>query len=281
MTDHSKLDNQIQLLVDDELSAIKQTAVLQHCEQQPEAWRQLALGLLEAREIKAGLSELVTLSRVAPVLKVRDKKKSQSSRWVWNSAVACFAVATFFAGLGVRQWLEASSSALDTPVRSFASGNTTPDEGALYLSEDPTAVSPKVKTTVTDVTPAANVAAVENTLAENALADLTAAKNTVAKNTAANHAADEARLSVVGYARILHQDGSEPPVPVITGPDLNYSSLLTQQRRIPTAMARQYRNEGLVVESQRRVMSLTLVNGQQFAIPLDQLGVRYVGNDLL
>lgn len=271
MTDHSKLDHQIQLLVDDELSAIETTAVLQHCEQQPEAWRQLALGLLEAREIKAGLSELLTSSRVAPVLNVREEKRSQSSRWFWNSAVACLAVATFFAGLGIRQWPQASSNALDTPVQSFASDNTKPDEGALEISEHPTDVSTNVKTPAADVTPVANVAAAENTVADLTVADLTVAKNTAA----------EAGLSIVGYARILHQAGSEPPVPVITGPDLNYSALLTQQRRIPAAMARQYRNEGLVVESQRRVMSLTLTDGQQFAIPLDQLGVRYVGNDLL
>lgn len=88
-------------------------------------------------------------------------------------------------------------------------------------------------------------------------------------------------IAVVGVAQIHHPAGAEPPVPVIGGPDLDHREILSQPAQIPEQLRRQYRNRGLSIQRTRRVMSLELADGQRFAIPLDKLGVRYVGHEIL
>lgn len=239
MNHQDNIQHQIRLLIDNELNAEQTTVVLQHCEQNRDSWRMLALGMLESRELKAGLSELLTSTSDAGPPSTSQSKRRATRQWLWHGLVACLAVATFVAGLSIPRNKPASSAVATAPP--------------------------------TKIIPNQSVAAIEDS----------STSQIVDASTQPQLGVSEIGLSVVGYAQILHQVGSEPPIPVITGPNLDYSALLTQERRIPEAMARRYRNEGLVVESQRRVMSLTLSDGQQFAIPLDQLGVRYVGNELL
>ena len=88
-------------------------------------------------------------------------------------------------------------------------------------------------------------------------------------------------LEVVGFAQILHRAGREAPVPVIAGPGLDYAAILQQSPKVPEDVLRQYKNRGLAVEANRRVMSLELADGQRFAIPMDKLGLRFVGNEIL
>lgn len=243
------IQEQIQRLVDNELNAEQTTALLQHCEQQPTAWRMLALGLLESRELKVVLSEMLGSTEDNAPSSIRQQHSGQTGRWVWHGLLACLTVAAFVAGLCIPKSQQGNSLITNSEVPNSTVVNST--------TVDPTSNHSVASNKVTEVAQG------------------------VVDQSESDADVPQSGLAVVGYAQILHQVGSEPPIPVITGPDLDYSALLTQQRRIPESIARQYRNEGLVVENQRRVMSLQLADGQQFAIPLDQLGVRYVGNELL
>lgn len=250
MNQHDNLTQQIQLLIDNELNAQQTTLLLQNCEGNLAAWRTLALGMLEARELKAGLSELLKTTGSIQLSAAEHVHTRQNHRWLWHGFVACLAVATFVVGLSVPRKTQSPTtlvSSSDQPITRTDSNGSNPE------------VFDSAVVSMNSINDPADVSAVVES----------------------DDADSQAAMAVVGYAQILHQVGSEPPIPVITGPGLDYSALLTQQRHIPEAIARQYRNEGMVVENQRRVMSLTLADGQQFAIPLDQLGVRYVGNELL
>lgn len=264
MNEYEHLEQQVQLLVDNELNAEQTTALLHTCEQQPAAWKILALGMLEAREIKAGLSELLgstdggfvqqSHSQTLKATAMTSVLRGSNTRWWWHGAVACVALAMFVAGLSVPRKTQTPAVVENVPDVSLESNVETSAAVAFDDGTFDDGVAASGDTDDLDVV--------------GAIADSEADQTTPG-------------MSVVGYAQILHQVGSEPPIPVITGPGLDYTALLTVERQIPEAVARQYRNEGMVVENQRRVMSLTLADGQQFAIPLDQLGVRYVGNELL
>ena len=224
MNEQNKLDRDIARLIDSELSADETTAILQQCEDQPEAWRTLALGMLEAREVRLALREMLVEQPAAPTT-VPAAKTGRTLTWVL--AAACLACFAFLVGRFV-----------PSPVQS------TGDE-PIAMTNDTTPEAP-----TSDIEPAESVQEPEG-------------------------------LAVVGIARIHNLVGQQAPIPVITGPDLDYHALLREPVPVPDELARRCRNQGLAIQTTRRVMALELSNGQRFAVPLDQFGFRYVGNKVL
>ncbi|MFK7820286.1 MAG: hypothetical protein AB8G99_16305 [Planctomycetaceae bacterium] len=55
----NELQIQIDRFIDNELDAEAASRLLQHCDEAPDAWRQLALRLVEAREVQHALRDLV------------------------------------------------------------------------------------------------------------------------------------------------------------------------------------------------------------------------------
>lgn len=223
MNEQNKLDRDIARLIDGELSADETTAVLQQCEDQPEAWRTLALGMLEAREVQLALSDML-VEQPPESTQVPAAKSGRSLTWVL--AAACLACIAFLAGRFVP--------------------NTTPSGGG-------------GKSSLVTNADGSNPPSVEST----------------------EEPQEPGGLTVVGFARIHNLVGQQAPVPVITGPDLDYHALLREPVRVPDELARRCRNEGLAIQTTRRVMALELADGQKFAVPLNQFGFRYVGNKVL
>lgn len=90
-----------------------------------------------------------------------------------------------------------------------------------------------------------------------------------------------AAMSVVGFAQLHRALGAGPKVPVISGPELDFEELVRQPPPVPDHVLRQAGNNGLRIESVRHVMALELADGQKLAIPLDSVGVHYVGHSVL
>lgn len=90
-----------------------------------------------------------------------------------------------------------------------------------------------------------------------------------------------APVSVIGVARLHQPYGAGPPVPVISGPELDFTRLLQEPPSIPDHLRRQAGNQGLRIETVRQVMALELSDGQKLAVPLDAVGVQYVGHSVL
>lgn len=224
MNGSNPLVREIDRLIDGELSEQEITQLLQRCDADPAAWKALALGFMEAREVSHVLKELIE----APEPVVSASSPSWYGRRLVTLALsaACLACIGFLTG-----WFASKPQPL--PRRALATS---------AISQLPA-------------------------LEENAKTDVPEKPSD--------------GLAVVGFAQIYNRIGKEPPVPVIAGRDLDFLALLQQSPKVPEHIRRQYKNQGLAIQADRRVMSLELADGQRFAIPLDKLGVRFVGHEVL
>ncbi len=213
MKEPSKLQPDIDRLIDGELSQAEVTAVLERCEGDPHAWRSLALGLLEAREIKLALQELLASP---PVVQRQPRRDMKSHVLTWVLSAACLVCAGFLTG-----WFLPKPTPLEI-------GATSPLAGEKAMPEQD-AIRPDGQ--------------------------------------------------FVGFARIHGMTG-QPQLPVIAGRNVDFEAILREPIKVPSEVLRQYRNRGLAIQATRRVVAFEF-DGQRFAIPLDQFGVRYVGNDIL
>ncbi len=225
MNEHNTLHRSIAKLIDGELSAEETTSVLQQCETEPNAWRTLALGMLEAREVRFALNGMLA-EQPKPDNATNTRQRGRGLTWFL--AAACLACLGFLAGRFAPNPAEPSQPAPVALTNSNEPGQDRNATNAQPLSERP-----------------------------------------------------QNGLTVVGFARIHNVAGQQAPIPVITGPDLDYHALLREPVPVPDDLVRKCRNEGLAIQASRRVMALEFADGQRFAVPIDQFGFRYVGNTVL
>ncbi len=214
---------QIDRLIDGELTYDQVSALLRRCEEEPTAWRTMALRFLEAREVKDALKEMVTNAPIA------ERAQSGFGFSTLCLVTCCVVAAAFLTGWSVPRRSEPIAITDSNPLEPVEPPNEQRKQQSSELPSEP----------------------------------------------------DDKQLTVVGVAQIHHRVGAEPPLQVISGPNLDHETLLKQPPRVPEHIERACRNKGLALQSVRRVMSIELADGQRFAIPLDKLGVRYVGQDVL
>lgn len=93
MNQSNTLQLDIDRLIDGELAPHEVTSLLERCESE-DAWRFLALGLLEAREVSGALKDL--LAQPTDLSRAKPTKSNRALTWILSAA--CLACVGFLAG---------------------------------------------------------------------------------------------------------------------------------------------------------------------------------------
>lgn len=81
----------------------------------------------------------------------------------------------------------------------------------------------------------------------------------------------------VGLARFDTDDVDQPPIPVFTAAGADAEWLQQQPPPVSDYTRQVMERKGWHVQQDRRLMSVHLIDGREFAIPLDSVRVQYVG----
>lgn len=238
------LQRDIDRYVDGELGPDDLTELLRRCESEPEGWKLCAMALIEAREVGSVLRDLV--SEPGPA-----QAPAADGSWKRNLLAATCALALLmlaYVGGRLSARADPGESRLTKGDRSAAS------------VEEADAVAQQTSDSM------------QNHAAANGAEPTDVEPETVP---------DEPSVFVVGYARLHQSRGAGPPVPVISGPDLDFAELVRRPPVLPEHVYRQAGNNGLHLQPVRQVMALELSDGRRLAVPLDSVGVRYVGHSVL
>lgn len=256
--------------IDGESTPDDLTTVLQHAESQPDGWRLLALRLVESLELRATLQQMQPESVQAKVQTgpplcgpplcgppFSESSLSESplapGRRPWTSVVcvACLLVLAFASGRYAGHPSAAAPQSIVPSVEKMVDVDRT----------NPGQAKPEIKT-----------AALSNQPVPEASDAKTGSGAEEITNTA---------VTVIGFAHLHQPRGAQLLGPVLTGAQLDPQELLYQTPEVSEEFRRRAENKGLQVESVRQVMSLKLTDGQTLAVPLDSIGLRYVGQSVL
>jgi hypothetical protein len=90
-----------------------------------------------------------------------------------------------------------------------------------------------------------------------------------------------ATVREVGRLRFGNDQMTAAEVPIFAGPGVDQRWLLEQPAPVSERDRVIWQRKGFELEQERRLVTITLGDGQRAAVPVDHLRVRYVGQDPL
>lgn len=231
-------------LVDGELTSIEQRDLLLRLDEEPHAWRRLALAFLESRtwqrELSACASAAAGLSSVAdaksgviaassPVARAPQRPVVKPPRRKWSALTAIAASVCVVFGLG------------------FACGSLRPDAGS------PTVVATKLPT-LDSALPVVSIV-------DPAPADTEPDPETI-------------RVYLAGDTPDTYR---EVDLPIVETNDDDSTLLASQPPFVPEQVRRTLERMGHEVQEERHLIPLQLPDGREGVVPVDDVQVRFVG----
>lgn len=240
-----QLQHRIDRLADNEVSSQELTKLLAEIERE-NAWKQCALTLIEAAELKKTLRQMM---QVQPV--TVSGAKPERSRLFSTVIVACLLGIAFLAGRGLTPGsrpqvavTEQPSTDKDSPISAAPETIEQPDPA----DDDQSAVA----------------------AGEISFEPESADRGSEIRKTSPE---------VVGFAQVLRHSGASPRYPVIAGEFSDRE--LMELTSIPEHIQRRARSNGIEMERLPRVLTVQLADGQRLAVPMDALGLRQTRAEVL
>jgi len=84
----------------------------------------------------------------------------------------------------------------------------------------------------------------------------------------------------VGRLRI-GSEGDSAEVPILAGPGIDEEWLRDQPSPVSEHGQALWQRRGYQVDQRRRIITTTLADGRRVTVPIDQVQIRYTGNDPL
>ena len=234
--------DQIELLVENELSSDARRALLLKLDHNPAMWRSLALAFVERQALSVSIEQVcgdglsLTDDRQAPV----QPKFLRSNSAISNS---------------LTRYLSAASILVAAMLLAFMFGvsrnapNNSADSGMLTMGEH----EQRVDTADSD----------QGTIAHGQDAPVVQSDSTKLND------------HVVGYVEWIDRYGRRLS-PVFRGSRIDDDWLKSHPPRVNQSMKETYARAGISLEPQRRFVSLTLAEGGQYTIPMDDITMRRV-----
>ena len=258
-------DEQLDLLVDGELSASQQQDLLRRLEQEPGAWRRCALAFLEAQCWKRELASLrrapeaelppgpaaKTPASVRPVPRLPAASPS-SAGWLRRHSPTALAMAASFLVALVVGW--SAWPRLRAPSPSVPAGNE-------IVKNDP-------------VVPAAPRTAVSPTVIPHGAAVQTVSTQAEAPRELANSPWQMVNVSVPNG----QQGNRSIRVPAIPRDRLDENWVRSMPQAMPPEVLQALERMGHRVTESRHLVPVPLEDGRRLVVPVDQVDVHYVGN---
>jgi hypothetical protein len=236
------------------------TELLLRANAEADGWQQLALRLVESREITAVFRQLAEEG-----LQTTSGQAAASAATL-QSIGRGTSVAN---GLSVRMRQALLVTAL--LLVAFVAGRTS---AGLPVATDSSG-------NLVETSPDAETEVVMDETDRDAVEDATTDQKPAVVEMDSDSVADGTKLTIVGFAHLHQRQGARPLGPVLPGARLDPNELMNQTPTVPEDFRRRAQNSGLKVRPVRHVMSLQLADGQTLAVPLDSIGLQYVGQSVL
>lgn len=246
-------DEIIDRIVDGELTPAELRAAFDRLDREPDGWKRCALAFLEAQCWRESLRTLGEPTRI-PVdsrtlaVPLADTSTSQKPRrWLRRVSMAATIAASFVLG-----WMGHTLRPLIDPDHSSPTlTHTTPaqqsKESAALLPDDPEL-------------PTRTVA--EEPREDRSQPDLSETVREVA-------------------TLLLSSDTAEGEIPILAGPGIDSEWVRNQPPPISERDQVILQRHGYQVDQRRRLITSTLADGRRVTVPIDQVQIRYTGNQPL
>lgn len=253
---HQQMDRYVDGAATDE----ELTELLLRANAETDGWQQLALRLVESRELTAVFRQIAEEGLQTPTGQAAAFSATLQS-------IAGGSSETHRLSVRLRQALLATALLLVA----FVAGRTSAGlPVATDSSED-----------VVETSPDAGSEVVMDETDRDTVESSTLEQKPAVVEMDSDSVADGTKLTVVGFAHLHQRQGARPLGPVLTGARLDPNELMNQTPTVPEDFRRRAQNSGLKVRPVRHVMSLQLADGQTLAVPLDSIGLQYVGQSVL
>jgi hypothetical protein len=249
-------DDFIDRIVDGALTPAELGAAVDRLDREPDGWKRCALAFLEAqcwREAFRALDEPAGASPgIAPRPVAADSGRSGRSHASWRQPVlaAGLAAASFVMG-----WLVHSAR----PAAS-AGGATPPPTVAVAPGPDHPEPPPGTPGVVDPSRPA----------------------DVLAGPPRDDGSPPNRGEAVVAVARLrVGPDGDSAEVPILAGPGIDEEWLWDRPPPLTEHVEALWRRRGYQVDQRRHLLTATLADGRLVTVPVDEVELRYTGNDPL
>jgi hypothetical protein len=242
-------DEFIDRIVDGELTPAELRAAIDRLDREPDAWRRCALAFLEAQCWRESLltipeSEKLPIHPQPPIIpSIAAPDDQKPRRWLRRAAMAAAVAASFLLGWVGHLWRPTGNEAAD--------GNRT------MLAQQP-ADSPA---------PLVNPSVPIRTVSAGPHED--------------QHPSGPSEV-IREVARLrIGSENARAEVPILAGPGIDAEWVLNQPPPLSEREEVFLQRQGYQVDQRRRLITKTLADGRRVAFPIDQVRIRYTGNQPL
>lgn len=247
----SAIIDQIELLVEGELTLEAKSQLLLRLDAQPEQWRNLALAYVEHQTLRDSIQRACHPKSTGTEPNHRAPMADSRLRLRWSSflAAACSLTLAFLLGMGTGK----TPWNFDWSGKYVPSGSGAATSGASPHTSDPKNTNLRQDPRISPMGP--RVAATE----------------TVPGDGISN--------AVVGYVEWVGSFGRQLS-PVFKGDQIDQEWLELHPPQINERLEKKFARAGWQVTPARKFISLTMAEGKRFLIPMDDVSYRYVGRKL-
>jgi hypothetical protein len=243
----------IDRIVDGELTPAELRAAIDRLDHEPDAWKRCALAFLEAqcwRESLRAIGEPTRLpvdSHTSSIPLSAMPSSQKQGRWLRRAIVAATVAASFVLG-----WVGQAWRPLIAPGQSSPALTQTQLAQQNKESETPPLVDPPGPT---------------RTISEQPLVDQS-------PPNPSEMVREVARLRI-------SSDMAKAEVPILAGPGIDSEWVRNQPPPVSEREQVILQRLGYQVDQRRRLVTTTLADGRRVTVPIDQVQIRYTGNQPL
>ena len=238
-------------LVDGEISAAELREAIGRLDQSPDGWKRCALAFLEAqcwKQSLEGIGSRADSSAESPIFSANQSTSGHRRSWSRAAMAAAVMGLAFSLGWAGHAARHPAASVLDQDSRHFAkrapSLPDVPADSVVLRSHDQTSNPDTNREEPDDV------------------------------------AVETEAVRSVAHVR-LGSKSTGADVPILAGPGIDETWLRNQPPPLTEHGQVVLERQGYQVDQRRQLISTTLDDGRRVAIPVDQVQIRYVGNQPL
>ena len=229
--------DEIDRLVEGELSQPQRRALIVRIENEPDGWRRCSLAFLEAQSWRKSFRSFLgaaTADSAPSGVEIQPAATQRPRRVRRRSAIVAAIVVSFVVGMGVGQRWTADAQSV---------ANHKPGQPAPPSTDRGDALPPQMS---------------------------------VAELPSDQTVADDDEFRFVGLVNYANDDAGNQPVPIISGPGLDDQWLSDQPALLSEYELRRLERLGWLVQQKRQLMKIQLTDGQTLTVPIDSVRYKYV-----
>ncbi|HKI17708.1 MAG TPA: hypothetical protein VKA15_07495 [Isosphaeraceae bacterium] len=246
-------DDLIDRILDGELTPAELRAAIDRLDREPDAWKRCALAFLEAQCWRESLqvigqpTRLPVDSQASSIPLAATPSSQKPGRWLRRAIVAATVAASFVLGWVGHTW---------RPL--IAPGPSSPAPTQTILAQ---------QTKDSEAPPLVDSALPTRTISEQPREDRS-------PPNPSEMVREVARLRI-------SSDNANAEIPILAGPGINAEWVRNQPPPVSEREEVILQRLGYQVDQRRRLITTTLADGRRVTVPIDQVQIRYTGNQPL